>query len=155
MTENSKCVVALNYGINIKRIDKEDIAKELGVDNKYISSALTKFKIRLNNEIENKNNQNSKKNPNEKSMYYHFMKLLDSEKFQSLLYKLPLDDVIALRIKLGNPSVKSSNIRSFLNMLYDSGITFDALKYSEDVKILTNLIASAKDKQLKKSLKIN
>ena len=24
MTENSKCVVALNYGINIKRIDKED-----------------------------------------------------------------------------------------------------------------------------------
>lgn len=155
MTENSKCVVALNYGINIKRIDKEDIAKELGVDNKYISSALTKFKIRLNNEIENKNNQNSKKNPNEKSMYYHFMKLLDSEKFQSLLYKLPLDDVIALRIKLGNPSVKSSNIRSFLNMLYDSGITFDALKYSEDVKILTSLIASAKDKQLKKSLKIN
>ena len=40
-------------------------------------------------------------------------------------------------------------------MLYDSGITFDALKYSEDVKILTSLIASAKDKQLKKSLKIN
>ena len=155
MSENGKGVVSLNYGINVNRLDKKDIAKELGVDDKYISSVLIKFEIRLNNEIENKSSLNSKRKLLDKSMYYHFMKLLDIEEFQSLLYKLPLDDAIALRIKFGNPTVKSSNIKLFLNMLCDSGVTFDASKYDEDVRILTDLIVSSRNEQLKKSLKID
>lgn len=148
-------VIMLYYGIDCERCDSKDIVDNLGISKSYIPLALRKFKYKFNRSITDKMYKESLRKHINETVYCNFLSKLDTEEFQMLLYKLPLEDCISLRIRVERENLNNSKIDSFMKELKSYGITFKKENYAEDVKLLTNLINYNKNHKNKRIIKNN